>query len=153
MPDVAALRKQIVGGDRPPGSGGVKFAVRHRFVLPPSADGIHDAPSRFDFIAADKQSGIASHGFEQQPLVSLRRVSAELAVIAERHADGSHTRADAGDFLAEDGARGAAAGIVSVGIVWGLLWEKAADGEPVAAGDLSADVNVELFSRGGGDVA
>ena len=54
VPFVAALREQIVGGNRAQSAGGVKFAVRQRFVFPAVADGIHDLPRGFHFVTADE---------------------------------------------------------------------------------------------------
>ena len=101
VPGVAALREQIVRGDRPPGAGGIKFAIRQRFAFPAFADRIHDLPRGFDFVAADEQRGVADHRFEQQPFVSLGRVSAEFGVVAEMHAHRAHFQAGAGNLAVE----------------------------------------------------
>src|SRR5664279_4469047 len=69
VPFVAELREQIVGGNRAPGSGGVKFAVRQRLVFPAFADGVHNLPCGFHFVAADEERRVAGDGVEQQAFV------------------------------------------------------------------------------------
>src|SRR4051794_11844417 len=98
---MAALGEQVVGGYGSPCAGSVEFAIGERFVVPGFADAVHNLPGGFDFIAADEERGIAEHGFEQQTLVSLGRVSAEFRIVAEMHSDGANFEARAGNFAVE----------------------------------------------------
>ena len=101
MPRMTTLRQQIVRSHRPPGARRIKFPVRECLAFPAFADRIHDLPRGFHFVAADEQRRVAHDGFEQQPLVRLRRVRAELGIVAEVHPHRAHGEARAGDFAVE----------------------------------------------------
>src|SRR5437867_1378777 len=85
VPGVPVLRQQLVSRDGSPCSGRIKFPIRERLVIPSLPNIIHNLPCRLHFIAPDKKRRIADHRFEQQPFISLRRISSKLRVIAEVH--------------------------------------------------------------------
>src|SRR5580698_5547519 len=97
VPDVAALGKEVFGGDGAPGAGGVEFAVGEGFVGPAVADGIDDLPGGLDFVAADEEGGVAGDGFEEETFVGFGGVGAKLGVVAEMHAHGADFHGGAGN--------------------------------------------------------
>jgi len=102
-PDVAPLREQVVRRDRPPGPGGVKihgstaaFRSRRRGWNPQSPRPPPLQSRRMNNVGVALPSPRAG-GAHKLPGC----VSAELAVVTERHADRAHTGAGAGDFAVE----------------------------------------------------
>src|ERR1043165_3600231 len=98
---MAGLREQIIGRHWAPCPRRIKFTVGQWPVPPAFADAIENFPGRFDLIPSDEQRGIARNYVQQKALISFGRVSAELRVIAEVHADRPHLDARAGNFAIE----------------------------------------------------
>src|SRR5690349_3133920 len=101
MPGVAVLEKEIVSGHWTPSARGVEFAIGKRLSFPRFADGVHDLPRGFHFIATDEKGSIARHRFEEEAFVGFRGISTEFRIITEMHADGAHFQARARNFAVE----------------------------------------------------
>ena len=70
-------------------------------AFPPGADGVHDLPRGFHFVAADEECGVAGNSFQQQPFVGFRRVGTEFSIIAEVHPHRPQADVCAGNLAVE----------------------------------------------------
>src|SRR5437868_15343118 len=92
------LGQQDIRSSRAPSARGIKLTLVQRFLSPSGSDRIDYAPSNFHHIPSDEKGRITSHRIEQQALVSLRSISAKLALIIELHSDWPQLSAGAGNL-------------------------------------------------------
>src|SRR5688572_7629910 len=100
-PTMTMIREKFVSCLGAPCSCRVKLLLVERLGRPHLADRVDNAPGSLHFVPANEQRRVARDGLEQKTLVSLRRVRAEFAVVAEEHAHGAQLHARPGNFPVE----------------------------------------------------
>src|SRR5438477_7400861 len=88
-PGVTASSQQFIRSFWSPPSREIEFLLGQFEAAPCFADRIDYCPCSLHFVAANEKRSIAGERFQQQPFISLWRISAELRIIAEVHADGT----------------------------------------------------------------